>query len=481
MSTEQIAKVAALRAKLDHPVIDGDGHLIEPAPLFENYIRKVGGAELLDRYRHELREHPTGSRGNRETGDMRGAWWGITNDAYDLATVMAPRLLHKRMDEIGIDFAILYPTLGLALPTIYDPDVRRGACRALNTMNAENCAPCADRLTPAAVIPMHTPDEAIAELEYARKTLGLKVAMIPPGVARPIPALERTAPAAFPYAAYFDCYGLDSAYDYDPVWRKFLELGIAVTAHGGVGLRYLPIGRRSPSNYMYNHIGGHSYQQGELCRSLAMGGVASRFPDLNFGFLEGGAGWGCDLLHSLEEHWEKRNLEGLKNYDPALRDRARMNALLVEYGGKDWVTNESTGKTPLAYGEGIDRHARAMAERDEWALSGVKEEHDFARMFQSFFFGCEADDPSVYRALDARGNPFRSRLQAVFSSDIGHWDVPDIKVVLLESHRLVDKGLLSDADYRDFVFTYPARLHLRGNPNFFAGTAVAGATAKLAA
>jgi predicted TIM-barrel fold metal-dependent hydrolase len=479
MSSESLAKVKALRARLDHPVIDGDGHLVE-GPLFDHYLRKTGGAELVERYRRELRAHPTGSRGNRETGDMRGAWWGVTADAYDLATVMAPRLLHQRMDEIGIDFAILYPTLGLAIPTIHDPDVRRGAVRALNTMNAETCADCADRLTPAAAIPMHTPEEAIAELEHVR-ALGLKVAMVPPGVARPIPALEREAPAAFPHACYFDNYGLDSAYDYDPVWRKFVELGFAVTSHGGVGLRYLPLGRKSPTNYMFNHIGGHAYQQGELCRSIVMGGVASRFPKLSFGFLECGAGWAVDLLHSLEEHWEKRNVEGLKNYDPARRDRVRLNQLLLEYGGKDWVARPSDGETPRAYDEGIDRHERSMAERDEWALCGVQEEADFARMFERFFFGCEADDPSVFRALDSRANPFRARLQAVFSSDIGHWDVPDIKTVLLESHRLVDKGLLADADYRDFVFTYPARLHLRANPEFFAGTIVAGAVSKLAA
>jgi hypothetical protein len=73
----------------------------------------------------------------------------------------------------------------------------------------------------------------------------------------------------------------------------------------------------------------------------------------------------------------------------------------------------------------------------------------------------------------------RTRLQPIFSSDIGHWDVPDISTVLLESHRLVDKELLSDADYRDFVFTYPAQLHLKANPDFFAGTAIAGWVAKL--
>jgi hypothetical protein len=68
-------------------------------------------------------------------------------------------------------------------------------------------------------------------------------------------------------------------------------------------------------------------------------------------------------------------------------------------------------------------------------------------------------------------------LKPVFSSDIGHWDVPDIKQVLRESHRLVDKGMLSESNYRDFVFSNPARLHLKVNPDFFAKTVVARETA----
>ncbi len=479
MDGDKAAKVRALRGRLDHPIIDADGHLLEPQALFPRYLERVGGRELVERVERELREHPTFSRGNRETGDMRGLWWGVPNDAYYLATVMAPRLLHRRLDEIGIDFAILYPTRGLALLTILDADVRRGAVRAINTMNAEICGPYRDRLAAAAAIPMHTPEEAIAELEFAASA-GFRVAMIPPGVARPIPALERSHPGAFPYAAYFDNYGLDSFYDYDPLWRKFVELRFAVTSHGNAaGLRYLPLGRRSPTNSMFNHIGGHAYQQGELCRSLVMGGVATRFPNLSFGFLECGAGWACDLLHSLAEHWEKRNLEGLKNYDPECTDRARLRELLLEYGGPEFVA-ETAAESERVYAERIARDD-SMANRDEWALTGVNDEADFARMFENFYFGCEADDPSVHRALDARANPFRARLKPVFSSDIGHWDVPDIKTVLLESHKLADKGLISEADYRDFVFTYPAQLHLRANPEFFAGTVVEGATAKLAA
>src|SRR5208337_2351071 len=99
-------------------------------------------------------------------------------------------------------------------------------------------------------------------------------------------------------------------------------------------------------NYMFNHIGAHAYQQGELCRSIVMGGVARRFPQLAFGFLECGAGWACDLLHSLEEHWEKRNIAGLANYDPSRLDRPRLHELLAEWGGPEFTAKNSANSSP---------------------------------------------------------------------------------------------------------------------------------------
>ena len=73
----------------------------------------------------------------------------------------------------------------------------------------------------------------------------------------------------------------------------------------------------------------------------------------------------------------------------------------------------------------------------------------------------------------------RTRMRLVWKNRWIRAVVPDISTVLLESHRLVEKELLSDDDYRDFVFTYPAQLHLKADPEFFAGTAIADAVATL--
>jgi len=48
-------------------------------------------------------------------------------------------------------------------------------------------------------------------------------------------------------------------------------------------------------------------------------------------------------------------------------------------------------------------------------------------------------------------------------------------------HELVDKGIMSGNDFRDFVFTNPVRMWTALNPDFFKGTVVEGAVNKLLA
>ena len=75
----------------------------------------------------------------------------------------------------------------LTATAIKDPDLRRATCRSLNKFYAEVYKPYADRMTPVAQIPTHTPEEAIAELEYA-VGLGFKAIMINGLVHRPLEA-----------------------------------------------------------------------------------------------------------------------------------------------------------------------------------------------------------------------------------------------------------------------------------------------------
>jgi len=76
-------------------------------------------------------------------------------------------------------------------------------------------------------------------------------------------------------------------------------------------------------------------------------------------------------------------------------------------------------------------------------------------------------------------NPFGARLNAIFSSDVGHFDVPDMRMVLPEAHELVEDGLITAGDFRDFTFANAVRLWGRQNPDFFEGTVIAQQAAEV--
>jgi hypothetical protein len=80
-------------------------------------------------------------------------------------------------------------------------------------------------------------------------------------------------------------------------------------------------------------------------------------------------------------------------------------------------------------------------------------------------------------AFDRRVNHFGRQLNAIFSSDLGHWDVPDMSKVLVETYELVNEELITPEDFRKFVFSNVADMYTSMNPDFFKDTAVEAAVA----
>jgi predicted TIM-barrel fold metal-dependent hydrolase len=459
-----------LRGGLTHPVIDADGHQIEFIPLIRDLLAADRGEVVASRFdaavNHVAAKNLTDPVQRRASGMSRSGWWGLpARNTLDRATAMLPKLLHGRLDELGIDLAILYPTVGLMPMGLDDPELRCGLARACNRYNAESYAPYMDRLLPVGVIPTYTPDEAITELEYATSELGLRAFLFGGLVKRPVPGFEDVRTAR-----WVDGLGLDSAYDHDPLWQRCSELGVSPTFHStGIGFG----SRVSPTNYVANHIGNFAAGNEAICRSLFFGGVPRRFPDLRFAFLEGGSAWACTLFADILGHYEKRNLESLSHYDPANLDRHALRALFAEHGSERFTERLDRLDSGLNFLSDSDDRP---ADLNEFAQAGIDSVADVVDVFaRQFHFGCEADDPTNAFAFDARINPHRTRLRAMFASDIGHWDVPDFRGVLGEAWELVDDGLLDLDEFRAFTFSNVVSLFGGTNPNFFAGTIVAEA------
>jgi len=468
-----------VRAGLKHPIIDADGHWVEYTPVFAEKMRKAVGDKAAEGFLASQRRAPDALRlsiaERKQRGiAMEGYWGRQSTNTRDRATAMMPRMLYDRLDEIGIDFGVIYPTGGLSIPRIADDETRRAVVRGFNIVTADYFAKLSDRLTPAAVIPMHTPDEAIAELEFATKQLGAKVGMFGASFPRPVPAAAGTDPAISRFAVTFERLGIDSDHDYDPVWQKCRELGIAPTFHaGGRGFGL----RNSPSNFTFNHIGHFAAAGHAVAKGLFLGGVTRRFPDLSFAFLEGGVGWGCQLFADLIEHWERRGAKGIAYMDPKKLDRALLKSLVDKYGYDDMAA-ELTRRDGWPSPE-EDNLTGGVPVLDDFAACNITRKEDWVDLYaKPYYFGCEADDRMNVTAF-GRANPFGARINAIFSSDIGHFDVPDMLSPVPEAYELVEDELITSDDFRDFTFANAVRLWGTQNPRFFEGTRVAKEAAAL--
>src|SRR5580698_5384140 len=259
MSTYQPSdEVRRIRAGLEHPIIDSDGHLIDFLPLVRDHLVDLAGESVAQRFDAIVHSGATlqgvSDEIRKRNGIVQSPWWGIpTRNTLDRATAMLPRLLYERLDELGLDVAVLYPTYGLIPIHIPDAELRQAMAAACNAYVAEQYAPYADRLIAVACIPTFSPQEALAELEHAVVELGLRAVMMGGAVPRPIP--EGGA-----QAIWMDGLGHGSLYDYEPLWRRCAELGISPTFHStGSGWG----SRMSTNNFVYNHIGNFA-AAGEL-------------------------------------------------------------------------------------------------------------------------------------------------------------------------------------------------------------------------
>ena len=207
----------------------------------------------------------------------RPTWWGEPGNSLDRATAMVPRLFYERLDDFGIDFALVYTSLGLFYVSNPDEDLRRAVARAVNRMNAEMFRPFAHRMTPAAVVPVHTPEEAIEEATYAVRELGLKVIMIANHVRRPVPRgraggqgprrprapVHRLARPREPLRLRPVLGALRRA----ARWRSPRTRG----AWDGTAASRI-------NSFIYNHIGHFATAGHAFAKALFLGGVTQRFP-----------------------------------------------------------------------------------------------------------------------------------------------------------------------------------------------------------
>ncbi len=86
-----------------------------------------------------------------------------------------------------------------------------------------------------------------------------------------------------------------------------------------------------------------------------------------------------------------------------------------------------------------------------------------------FFFGCEGDDRMTAVAFEPRKNPFGARLGAIYGSDMGHFDLPDMRDAAAEAWEQVEHGMYHRRGLPRLCLHQSGAGEGRGEPRFLQG------------
>src|SRR3989454_1329788 len=118
MPTNGQTEARKLHDRLKHPIIDADGHWAEFAPLMREEFRRIGGDAAVEALAMASQRIPNSlsmsvaERRRRRIGQE--AFRVLpTKNTHDRAAALMPRLLYERLDDLGLDFCVVYPTAGL--------------------------------------------------------------------------------------------------------------------------------------------------------------------------------------------------------------------------------------------------------------------------------------------------------------------------------------------------------------------------------
>jgi predicted TIM-barrel fold metal-dependent hydrolase len=251
-----------------------------PNPTFE-VVAKPGAQE--DYYRHG-----SGGKSYREM-------MGEPMKSIPAFREPGPRL--EVMDELGIDYALMFPTLASLIEERMkdDPEMIHDVIHALNRWIYETWSfNYEDRIFATPVITLPIVDRALEELEWCLER-GAKTVLVRPA---PVPGYRGSRSFALP--------------EFDPFWQACVKAGIPVSMHASdsgyaeflnvwePGDEFLPF---KPTAFRMIAMGKRPIE--DAMAALVAHGALSRNPDLRILSIENGADWVPNLFKQFKDIYGK--------------------------------------------------------------------------------------------------------------------------------------------------------------------------------
>ncbi len=176
------------------------------------------------------------------------------------------------IDKTGIESAVLFPTGGLTYGHITSADYAISVTRAYNDWLAEEYVERSSVFKGMGLIPMQEPDAAIEELKRCIAELNMTGIML----------------------AGTGLKGHLGSKEFWPIYAEAERLGCPLAVHAG---NHIGFGMDDMNVFAPAHAIGHPLAMMIALGGLVFNGVFDKFPNLRFGFLEGGVAW---LLFCIE-------------------------------------------------------------------------------------------------------------------------------------------------------------------------------------
>ncbi|HEY7065762.1 MAG TPA: amidohydrolase family protein [Chloroflexota bacterium] len=251
-------------------VIDGDGHLFEDIEaisrrmpdVYKDRTQTFGPYQLFPPLDHL--HHHTGK---------------LLPDSFGGGKPVGPKEWMTFMEDVGIDAAVLYPTIALSYGKIVDLDWSIYVTRAYNDWLAEAYLQESPRFKGMALLPLQETESAVMELRRAVTELGMVGAMLP----------------STGFAGHI------GAKKFWPIYEEANRLGCAMAIHGGCheGFQLDDLNVYAPV-----HALGHPFGQMVTFASVVFNGLPDKFPNVRWAFLEGGVAWLLMVLERFDRSYE---------------------------------------------------------------------------------------------------------------------------------------------------------------------------------
>lgn len=190
------------------------------------------------------------------------------------------------MDTDGIDVMVLYPTAGLHVASLHEPDYATALSRAYNDWLHHFCQTNPVRLKFVALLAPQDPNAAAGELHRAVTERG---------------AVGGVLPTYMPQSPDFGNSW------YDPIYAAAQRLGVGLGFHTGTSADSL--GGARFRKFLSAHTIDHPAEQMMALIATIIGGLFERFPKLCIAYLESGIGWVPYMMDRLDEEVEKRGAD----------------------------------------------------------------------------------------------------------------------------------------------------------------------------